>query len=746
MARINVIYKPTGQAGTVDDSEFNPQIYQMSGASAPTPQPPAATPPPAAPVAQATPATSPAPIPQPQGDGLLAGIGKALVAPLIYAGKNLGGAGVETYRKASYLLGNKDAYDVQKGIQNPFETRDEAIAASAHPFQTGAKTAAALGSYAVPGGGGLAATVGHGAVQGALYGLAEGNGVDPKEIAKNAILAAGTGGALYGAGKLISGAGGKIAEKLNDSVFREPLKDTKAAVKVGETLGKQALDRGEVGTSQGLRNGAISKINDLEGALQQKLVNSNASIGKDEILKAVNPLVEEYNRAGNPTAAKAITDRIAAIEEANGGKIPVAAANDIKRSLYDEVSNAYGTQGAANTEGIKNIAKSIKEAIASKIPEVDQINKNLGYYGRLRDSMTDLIAKNDRNNVLGLGDIGVGGLGGLLGGGIPGAAAAIGAKKLAGSAIGKTAAAQVLNKTSQGLGNILSNPLTIGAGRLAAEGTANALGNQQPAGGASTDQINQSRQAAVQGLIQQGITDPNKLLNTLNYDNNGKLIGDFTLDEVKQLSQPTGLPNTPSLIPQAQAAGANTTQTNPTTPPPAGLPQTPPNLTRPVSGYTTDQLDRAYFSALKAGDASSANELKAMADQQRSIEKANLPAKADQINPHTVSGTGLLGSVANEILRPDGSINRAAVIDLYNPISGSPLKANIDSLISQIAQSQTTSGRLPTAEQMKEYRNEFIPKLNDTDAAIKQKLKNAQTLLENVRYTKPTLDLLDQQP
>lgn len=690
MARIRVIYKPTGQAGSVDDSEFNPQIYQMADAQAPAaPQPPAAPPP--QPIAP-----SPAPVApqQPQGGGLLANIGRSIIQPGIDAGKAVLGTGFEAVRKADYLLGNKDAYDVQKGKINPFETRDQAVENSAHPIKTALKTAAQVGSYIAPAGkaGSAASIIGHGAVQGGLFGAAQGQGLDPKEIAKNAILGAGTGGLLYGAGKAIGAAGGKVAEKLANTVFKEPLKDTKAAVKVGETLGKQALDRGEVGTTEGIHKGALSKIQTLEDTLQQKLVNSNATIGKDEVVNSVKPLVDEYTRAGNTTAAKSITDRIESIAAENGDQIPVSAANQIKRTLYDEANKAYGTEASAGMEGVKQIARGLKEAIAKKVPGVDQVNKNLSYYGRLRDSMTDLLARSERNNVVGLSDIGVGGLGGLFGGGAPGAVAAIGAKKFLGSTVGKTLEAQALNKTSGLTDQVLTNPLAIRGAQSGVENVANAI------------------------------------------------------------SQPQGLPNTPqSLVPQAQAAGLPPTDQMNTATVPApqaagGLPEQP-NLTTPVSGYSTQKLYQAYYKALAAGRSDIATQIKTMADTQAGVEKdtKSITTKPDQINPHSVTGQGLLDAATKDILKPDGKINRQAIIGLYLP-GQSVLGANLKSLVTQIVQSQTTSGRLPTPEQLKEAEAEYVPKWNESDDVIRQKLQNAQAALENVKYTKPTLDLLDQQP
>lgn len=45
-------------------------------------------------------------------------------------------------------------------------------------------------------------------------------------------------------------------------------------------------------------------------------------------------------------------------------------------------------------------------------------------------------------------------------------------------------------------------------------------------------QIQASRDSAISGLLAQGVTDPNQILNYLNYDDNGNLIGDFTAKEV----------------------------------------------------------------------------------------------------------------------------------------------------------------------------------------------------------------------
>lgn len=49
--------------------------------------------------------------------------------------------------------------------------------------------------------------------------------------------------------------------------------------------------------------------------------------------------------------------------------------------------------------------------------------------------------------------------------------------------------------------------------------------------------IRASRDGAILGLIDQGITDPSKIIETLNYDDSGNLVGDFTFDEISKINK-----------------------------------------------------------------------------------------------------------------------------------------------------------------------------------------------------------------
>lgn len=276
-------------------------------------------------------------------------------------------------------------------------------------------------------------------------------GVDAGEVVKETALG-GVGGV---AGKVIGRIGSKLlpkittgpAERLMGGVFKESIKSTKAGIAGGKSLASEALERGMKGNTEGIYATAVSKIDEAENALQSLLMGSSKKVDVSKIEKTVAPMVKEFMQSGNTTAAKAITDRIAAIKLANGGSIPAAAANQIKRSLYDEASRAYGTEASAGMEGIKAIARGLKEGL-DDIPGVKQINKDLSFFGRTRDSMLDKMTRSQRNNMFGIGDtiIGAGGLAGGMG--AP-AAATIGIKHALGSTTAKTSVAQVLKKVGQ---------------------------------------------------------------------------------------------------------------------------------------------------------------------------------------------------------------------------------------------------------------------------------------------------------
>lgn len=328
-------------------------------------------------------------------------------------------------------------------------------------LERGAKSAAELGSYAVPFGKGanlLTRVLAPGAATGALS-TAASDKVTPASLALGALGGATGAGILHGATKGLSKLAGSGAERLSNSIFREPIKETKAAIKSGtDTLGQQALKKGTKGlSSEGIFKDAIENIESFENKLQESLKTSTRIIPVGDIKNAVKPLIKKYTDAGNLNAVNNITTRIEALESAHGKSIPVSVANEVKRTLYDEARNGYGQLASENMEGIKSIARALKEGIASKVKGAGDINKELSYYGRIADSMTDKLARGGRNNLLGLA------MSAITGGGIAAAPTTMGASMLPAlllGALGTTGGKKLTSNALQGVSSGAMNPAT----------------------------------------------------------------------------------------------------------------------------------------------------------------------------------------------------------------------------------------------------------------------------------------------
>lgn len=342
----------------------------------------------------------------------------------------------------------------------------------------GAKETLEASSYAVPfgkaaQGAGLASrAVTKALAPGALVGLLQGlssEKVTPKGVAMSTVGGAAGAGLLQGGasllGKTLRTTTKDVPDRLMNSVFKEKIGDTKASLKGGVTLGQEALSRGIKGKNAASIYGeAVSKIGALEDEISGAIQSSKRIIPIADIKQTVKPLIKKYSDAGDLSAVKSITDRITALEEQHGASIPIQVAQEVKRTLYDELNGSYGMLKNAEKEGLKTIARSLKEGIASKVTSknINKLNKELSVYGRIKDSMLDKMTREERNNIIGLTDAIIGGGGLASGVGIP-AIGAIALKKILGSTAGKTNIANVLSKGAglvpQGENAMLSNIL-----------------------------------------------------------------------------------------------------------------------------------------------------------------------------------------------------------------------------------------------------------------------------------------------
>jgi len=263
-------------------------------------------------------------------------------------------------------------------------------------------------------------------------------------------------------GKVAGAATKYLPERLMGSVFKEAPTAARAAVQKGTQLGKEALKRGIKGSDESIYANAVGRMTQLEELMQTSLSTSNKSVSMQGIKNLVKPLLKSLTDAGNLQAVKSITNRVANIEAVHGKSIPVAVAQKVKRTLYDELRKNYGKLAGEETEALKTVARGLKEGIAKNVKGVGDINKELSVYGRVADSIEKKIASGASKNLVGLKDILLGGAGYGLGG-IPGLVGA-GAIKGLESTVGKTYLSNILSGVgksgvAQAGGNVLSQIL-----------------------------------------------------------------------------------------------------------------------------------------------------------------------------------------------------------------------------------------------------------------------------------------------
>lgn len=403
-------------------------------------------------------------------DNALVGFGKAVVKPITDYGKDAigglygaGAAALEIGQRLTVDPQNKSKTfdrEIQRGLN--FATprgraamTDQSLAPTKQ-IGLGAQRGAGVASYFVPGGKTVGSAVKLGMVSGALQGASQDN------AGIGSVVSGVVGGGIGGGGAKLLTRGlqsaGRVAtdtlpKKVMNSVFKEPLKDTRAAVKSGtKTLGEMALEKGEKGLSdEKIYQNAVTRINQFEDELTNKLSSSKRIVPIADIRKTVAPLVKKYQAAGNVADAQAILDRIDGLEAYHGKSMPVSVANEVKRTLYDEARNGYGKTASETIEGIKAIARGFKEAIASKVDGADEINKQLSYNGRIADSLVDRMSREGRNKMFGLTDT-IMAAPALVAG--PAALLPVAAKKALESTAGATAIANTLNTA----GNVV-NPM-----------------------------------------------------------------------------------------------------------------------------------------------------------------------------------------------------------------------------------------------------------------------------------------------
>lgn len=375
-------------------------------------------------------------------------------------------------------LGGFNVEGVKSGVSGYKQVAGEAIEAGAN-----------IASAAVPAIKGASATARiakTAAVTGALgaaTGASEGFKSDksPKEILKQAAVSgtvgAVLGGAFRAAGEAVSAITKKLPSQVMNTTVKTPLDDTRKAITYnGKTLGDEMVARGIRGSDRSILGKSVAELNKNEQTLQELLSNSSATVKRGDLVAYVDPVVAKLRAT---PGLKADADAVAAILKEVPEEFSVAQANVFKRNLYDaldDVAFKIDPNLSVKKMAMKALAKGLKDQIekqtAQEIGEgvIKNINLELSVYGRLKNQIVDKIARVNKNNLLGLTDVGVG-VAGAVAGGAPGVAATLAGKKILSSTAVRTNIAVGLDK----LGKVIDKLPTDSSGKIGRSALMSAL-------------------------------------------------------------------------------------------------------------------------------------------------------------------------------------------------------------------------------------------------------------------------------
>ena len=264
--------------------------------------------------------------------------------------------------------------------------------------------------------GGKAAIIGKNALLGAGFGTA--SGLEKNRSVGN-IVGSTVGGAVIGAGIGVAGlmakatkdfVGARVPEWIMNKAVKPALQDLKKNVKYGsDTLGKQLLNEGVKGGPKRLLEIADDKLNTLEDELQKVLVSpglDEARITRQQLFPYIKDLIA--TKRGIPGLAGE-AQKIGEVWKTVPEKMTLPQANQMKRRIYTELREiAYKLDSklGARAATLKQIARGLKTEIENAVGGtiVKDINQKLSIYGRLENAMVDQLARQMRNNGIGLTD------------------------------------------------------------------------------------------------------------------------------------------------------------------------------------------------------------------------------------------------------------------------------------------------------------------------------------------------------
>lgn len=269
------------------------------------------------------------------------------------------------------------------------------------------------------------------------------NGSTP-DIAKSAAFGGAVGAALPIAGAGLRAIGDQI-DNLPSRFIESALGRNKAVVLKEIQSGKESLTefvlKKPVGTAETLIRNSSQSIDELGTAIKTKLAEAvrttggAASIGRDNFLDEIAQLPGAQGALMNRADVRGVIERLAPQSKQllQKGTWSLPDANSL-RQLLDRTLGDRGflaNQLSNDKEILRTFANTLREMVKTKAPTATRaLFGELANEIQLRDALMAKLAQRAGNQVLSFGDFIGGGLGGIFGGGVPGAIAGVGARRV----------------------------------------------------------------------------------------------------------------------------------------------------------------------------------------------------------------------------------------------------------------------------------------------------------------------------
>jgi hypothetical protein len=241
-------------------------------------------------------------------------------------------------------------------------------------------TVGGVGVGGVPGaigGAALGGSAGEAAKQ--LYNQATGRAAPPTSDAAATGIA--KEGAVQGAAEATGQIAGRVLSKAAPWLMQSAVKPTLATLKDYSTtapkLVRTLLDEG-VNVSRG----GLAKLDALLGATNKQIADAVAtakgSVEKSDVLGRLGQTYERFGKGLDAREARqAITkegEKLIDHPEFAKDAMTVPQAQDLKRGIYQEIKDSYGTLSGPAKEAKKAIARGLKEEVAGAVPEITKLN------------------------------------------------------------------------------------------------------------------------------------------------------------------------------------------------------------------------------------------------------------------------------------------------------------------------------------------------------------------------------------